>query len=143
MPVGRYKYRQLPFGAAPAGDIFQMKIDEIFKDMSNVFGIADDILVAGYEADSRDHDETVQRVLQRCRQVNLKLNKDKCHFRCKSVLFFRKIISLNGVQPDPQKIKAWWKSHTTKNEKELQAFLGIIDYLGTFSTSTTSICDPL
>ena len=25
--------------------------------------------------------------LQTCRQVNLKLNKDKCHFRCTSVSF--------------------------------------------------------
>ena len=38
-----------------------------------VFDIADDILEVGYEDDGRDHDETVQRVLQRCRKVNLKL----------------------------------------------------------------------
>ena len=103
---GRYRYKHVPFRAAPAGDMFQRKIDEIYKDMPNVFGIADDILVAGYEADGRDHEETVQTVLQRCRQVNLKLNEDKYHFRCTSVPFFWEIISQNGVQPDPQKIKA-------------------------------------
>ena len=32
--------------------------------MPNVFGIADDILVAGYEAEGKDHDERVWRVLQ-------------------------------------------------------------------------------
>ena len=53
--------------------MFQRKIDKIFKDMPNVFGIVGDTLVAGYEADGKDHDETVQRVLQRCGQVNLKL----------------------------------------------------------------------
>ena len=46
-PFGRYRYKHLPFGAAPAGDMFQHKIDEIFNDMPNVFGIADDILVTG------------------------------------------------------------------------------------------------
>ena len=61
--------------------MFHRKIDEIFNDLPNVFRIADDILVAGYEADGKDHDKTICRVLQRCRQVNLKLNKDKCHFR--------------------------------------------------------------
>ena len=81
--------------------MFQRKIDEIFKDMPNVFGTADDILVAGYEADGRGHDETVQRVLQRCRQVNLKLNKDKCHFRCTYVPFVGEIISQNGVTQTP------------------------------------------
>ena len=33
------------------------KIDELLNDISNVFGIDDDILIAGFDADSRDHDE--------------------------------------------------------------------------------------
>ena len=111
---GRHRYKQLPFGAAPAGNKYQMKTDEIFKDMPYVFGIANDILVAGYEDDGRDHDETIQRVLQRCRQVNLKLNKDKCHYRCTSVQFFGEILSQNGVQPDLQKIKALVEMPTPK-----------------------------
>ena len=56
---GRYRYKRLLFGAAPAGDMFQRKIDKIFKELPNVFGIADDILVVGYEADGKDHDETL------------------------------------------------------------------------------------
>ena len=74
--------------------------------MPNVSGIGDDILVVGYEEDGRDHNKTVQKVLQRCRKVNLKLNKNKCHFRCTSVPFFGEVTSRNRVQPDPQKIKA-------------------------------------
>ena len=46
-PFGRYWYRQLPFGALLAGDMFQLKRDGIFNDMPNVFGIADDILEMG------------------------------------------------------------------------------------------------
>ena len=63
--------------------------------MLNAFGIADDILVVGYEEDGRDHDKTMQKVLQRCRKVNFRLNKDKCHFMCTSVLFFGEAISRN------------------------------------------------
>ena len=66
----------------------------------------DDILVVGYEDNGKGHNKTVQKVLQRCREVNLKLNKDKCHFRCMSVPFFGEVITRNGVQPDLQKIKA-------------------------------------
>ena len=36
----------------------QRKVDEIFKELPNVFGIADDILVRGYDNDSEDHDNT-------------------------------------------------------------------------------------
>ena len=44
----------------PAGDIFQGKIDEIFKDLPYVFGIIDDILVVGYGRDGKDHDDTLK-----------------------------------------------------------------------------------
>ena len=54
---GRCRYKRLLFGAAPAGDMFQRRIDKIFKDLPNVFGIIYDILVAGYEDDRKDHDE--------------------------------------------------------------------------------------
>ena len=47
--------------------MFQRKIDKIFKDLPNVFSIADDILVVGYDRDDKDHNGTLQRVLQVCR----------------------------------------------------------------------------
>ena len=64
--------------------MFQCKIDEIFNDMPNVFSIADDILVIGYDKDGVDHDEAVYKILKQCQDVNLELNKEKCHFRCMS-----------------------------------------------------------
>ena len=41
-PFGRYRYIRLPFREAPAGGMFQKKIDELFTGMPNVFSIADD-----------------------------------------------------------------------------------------------------
>ena len=46
---GRYIFKRLPFGAVTTGDMLERKIDEILKDLHNVFGIADDILVVGYD----------------------------------------------------------------------------------------------
>ena len=89
---GRYQYKHLPFGAVPAGNIFQCKIDEIFNDMPNVFGIVDDILIIGYKEDGADHDEAVYNILRHCKEINLKLNKDKCHFRCMSLPFFGEVV---------------------------------------------------
>ena len=42
----------------------QHKIDEIFSDMPNIFGITDDILVIGYDEDRVDHDAAVHKVLR-------------------------------------------------------------------------------
>ena len=142
-PFGRYRYKRLPFGAVLAGDMFQHKIDEIFNDMQNVFGIADDILVIGYNKDGADHDEAVYKQLKQCQDVNLKVNKEKCHFRCMSIPFFGEVVSRQGVQPDPQKVRALTEMPAPKNKKELQAFLGIINFLNKFSPGTLEACEPL
>ena len=52
------------FGVVPVGDMFQHKIDEIFNDMPDVFGTADDILVIGYDEDGTDHEEVVYDMLR-------------------------------------------------------------------------------
>ena len=105
-PFGRYRYKHLPFGAVPAGDMFQCKIDKIFNDMPIVFCIADNILVIGYGKDGTDHEKAVYKVLKQCQDVNLILNKEKCHFRCTSIQSFGEVVSRQGVQPDPQKVRA-------------------------------------
>ena len=87
---GRYSFTRLPFRMVLEDDMFQWKIDEIFKDLSNVFGIADDFLIVRYVADSRDHDKILGQVMQICWQENLKLNKNKCRFRCARIPFFLK-----------------------------------------------------
>ena len=139
----RYRYKCPPFGVAPAGNMFQRKIYEIFNDMPNVLGITDDILVLGYKDGVRDHHKTVQSVLQRYRKVSLKLIKDKCYFKCTYLLFYGEVISRYGVQSDPQKIKALMDMPPPNNKKELQDFMGIINYPSKFSPSTVSICEPL
>ena len=61
---------KVAFGAAKAGDVFQKKIDNIFKELSNVLSIADNNLVEGCDENSADHERTVCRSLQICRKEN-------------------------------------------------------------------------
>ena len=74
--------------------------------MPNVFGIADAILIAGFDELGIDHDVTSDKVLRICRQVNLKHNKDKCVFRYTSIPFFGEVISWQGVSLGPRKVQA-------------------------------------
>ena len=39
--------------------MFQSKIEEIFKYLPSVIRIADDILAVGYDAESKNHDNTL------------------------------------------------------------------------------------
>ena len=99
--------------------MFQCKIDEFCSDMPNVFGIVDDILVIAYDENGADHDAVIHNVLRHCKEVKLKLNKDKCHFRCMQIPFFGEVISRDGVQAEPQKIKVLMDMLAPKNKKDI------------------------
>ena len=70
MSVCMYRFTRLPFGVVPAGDMFEQKVNEIFRDLPNIFGIADDILIVEYDADGRDHDRSLMKVIQICHLGN-------------------------------------------------------------------------
>ena len=54
MPILQVEVPQ--FSGALAGDICQSKIDEIFQGLSKVFGIANDILIVGFDTGGKDHE---------------------------------------------------------------------------------------
>ena len=43
------------FRVASMGEMFQKKIDELFSGMPNVFTIADDIIIVGFDELGRDN----------------------------------------------------------------------------------------
>ena len=57
--------------------------------------------------------------------------------------FFGEVVSRQGIQPDPQKIRSLTEMPALKNKKELQAFLGVINYLNKFSPGMSEVCEPL
>ncbi|RXN08790.1 12-(S)-hydroxy-5,8,10,14-eicosatetraenoic acid receptor-like protein [Labeo rohita] len=63
--------------------------------------IVDDIIVGG--KGEKEHDENLRKVLNRARQVNLKLNPQKCKFRLKENIVnkLKRHFSVHGI---PQKL---------------------------------------
>ena len=77
--------------------MFQRKTDEIVKGLPNVFGTAYDILMVGYDAESRDR--TLRQMMQLCHREHIKLKKNKCHFRCTKIPFFGEVLSRSTTRP--------------------------------------------
>ena len=112
-------------GASLSSDVYQFKIDEIFEDISQCVGIADNIVIFGYD----DHDQTLYTVLDRACKVGMKFNPDKCVFKKDSISFYGVTLSADGVKPDPRKIDAIKNLPEPRTEALLQSFLGIVNYL--------------
>ena len=118
-------------GASLSSDVYQFKVDEIFQDIPQCEGIADDIVIFGYN--DTDHDQALYAVLDRARKVGMRFNPDKCIFRQDSISFYGVTLTKDGVKPDPRKIQAIKQLPEPKTEALLQSFLGMVNNLSRFS----------
>ena len=73
----------------------------------------------------------------------MKFNKNKIKFRVTDVPYMGHLLTSDGLAPDPLKISAVKDIPEPKNVKELQRFLGFINYLSRFSPHLSEICEPL
>jgi len=141
-PFGRCSYTRLPFGIASAPEVFQHVMVHFFQDIEGVEVIVDDLVVWG--EDVEQHDVRLRQVLDRCRERNLKLNREKCHFRVSEVhLYVGHVLSADGVKPHPQKVEAIIAMPTPANREDLQRFLGVVTYLSKFIPNMSQKSAPL
>ena len=72
-PWGRYCFVKMPFGLNQAQYFFQFYMDAHFQDINSTTNvIADDVMIHG-ESDAQ-HDRHLLQVLNKCREIGLKLN---------------------------------------------------------------------
>ncbi|KAK3709526.1 hypothetical protein QZH41_006764 [Actinostola sp. cb2023] len=140
-PLGRYRFKRMPFGLKMSQDIFQTRIDQTFEGCTGVIGIADDIVVFGQNEE--EHDANMHGMLERCKATGLKLNPDKCHIRQDEIKFYGIICSSDGIKPDPDKVSALKQMGPPANSQELQTFLGLANYMGQFIPNLSTLTAPL
>ena len=112
------------------------KNDEIYKDLQNLFGIADGILNRGYDVDPINHNRMLRQGMKIYHQENIKLNENKFYFRYTKIPFFGEVISRERVQPEAKK-PCMLTEMPPNNKKRIDIILGVMNYLGKFSPSTT------
>ena len=130
-------------GASLSSDVYQYKVDAHLDKISNCMAIADDIIMNGYREDGKDHDKTVREVLDKAKAVGMRFNPSKCQFRKTQVKFFGLILSRQGVLPDPAKIEALKRLPEPRDEKLLQSFLGMVNYLSRFDPNIVNLTHNL
>ena len=129
-PFGRYCFKRLPFGLSVSQDIFQLKMDQILEQVEGTVGIADDVAV--YSKTNAEHDEILHSLFRVAAENGLVFNSGKCHIKTDSMTFFGMRYDANGVHPDPEKVADLHNMANPTNKKELQTFLGFIQFLAPF-----------
>lgn len=142
-PLGFFEFERMPQGITGAPATFQRLMERAVGDMNllQVIVYLDDLIVFGRSLE--EHEERLLKVLDRLREVGLKLSLDKCQICMPEVKYLGHIVSAQGVSPDPAKIEAVTSWPKPTNLKTLQSFLGFCGYYRRFIENYAAIVKPL
>jgi hypothetical protein len=141
MPFGLFEYVRMPFGLRNSGNTFQRHMDRVLSGLNNVFCYLDDILVAS--RGDGDHQQHLRELFLRLRQHRLVINAEKCKFGAPSLDFLGHRISAVGASPLPVYVEAVVAFPPPTLIKELQQFLGLLNFYRRFLPNIASTLKPL
>ena len=101
----------------------------------------DDILV--FSETLSDHLDHVRRVIQRTREVGLKLKPTKCHFARAELEYLGHTITPGGVRTNPRLVAAVKEFPKPQNIHDVRRFLGLAYFYRQFIPNFARIATPL
>lgn len=129
-PYGRYRFLRMPFGIISASEIFHRAMDNMLEGLEGVRCYVDDVVIWG--STLKEHNERLNKVLQRIRENGLKLNRVKCQFGVQEITFLGDKLSAHGIEPDERKIKAILGMPRPADKKDVLRVMGMINFIGKF-----------
>lgn len=141
-PFEHYEFKRMPFGLKNAPATFQRLMDKVLSGLQGIelFVYLDDIVI--YASSLMEHNRKFNKVTERLRDANLRLQPDKCEFLRNEVAYLGHIIS-EQVKPDPQKIEAVKNFLRPKNPKNVKQFLSLARYYRRFLNNFSKTAKPL
>ena len=133
--LGLFKWRRMPFGLCNASATFQRSITRALQKIqqrhgSVVMAYIDDIVIATETIE--DHIKRIKEVFECLREAGFKMRAEKCDFMRTETKYLGRIVSADGIKPDPDavaKIREWLPP---RNKEEFQSFLGFANYYRDF-----------
>ncbi|KAF8749037.1 Reverse transcriptase (RNA-dependent DNA polymerase) [Rhizoctonia solani] len=118
-------------------------MNNLFRDLIDIMVVIylDDILI--FSKNPKDHPTHVREVLTRLMKNQLFCKLSKCHFHVTTVDYLGIVISPSGFSMDQKKIKAVTSWPQPKTVKQVQAFLGFVNYLRRFIPNFSLVARPL
>jgi len=132
------------FGLTNSPATFQTMMNDLFKDVIDegcVIIYMDDILI--FTETLEQHHRIVKQVLEILAKNKLYLKAEKCSFDQTKVEYLGLIISAGKIEMDPVKVEgvSAWPAPT--NVKEVQSFLGFVNFYRRFIQDFSDIATPL
>ena len=140
---GLYEFNVMPFGLCNAPATFQRFMDATLAGLKwkNLIVYMDDIIIFSNNFDA--HVADLEEVFSRLENANITLNYNKCAFFKERIHYLGYIVSPNGIEPNPDKVRALINKKSPSNIKELRNWLGISGFYRNFIPNYAKLCAPL
>jgi hypothetical protein len=133
----------MPFGLANAPAAFQHFMNDIFRDLLDIYVVVylDDILI--FSKTCKEHVTHVSEVLRCLKENQLYCQLEKCSFFLSEVDYLGIIASREGIRVDPTKVTQAVNWPVPKNVKNVQEFLGFANFYRRFIANYSKVARPL
>lgn len=140
-PFGLYEFPYMTFGLRNAAQTFQRFVDEVLLGLDFCFGYLDDILV--FSSSPETHLKHLRQLFERLKQYGILINTSKCKLGQPEITFLGYTVSATGTKPLETKVDAIQDFKPPKTIKELQRFLGMLNFYRRFIPNAAQIQAPL
>jgi RNase H-like domain found in reverse transcriptase/Reverse transcriptase (RNA-dependent DNA polymerase) len=129
------------FGLKNATQTFQRLMDKIFRHLKFLFTYLDDHLIASCTLE--EHHQHLREFFQLLDANGLQINPKKCVFAATAFDFLGHHVTAEGIAPLPNHVDALLQLPTPTDVKQLQRFLGLINFYRRFLPGIAATLKPL
>ena len=141
-PIGNYHYKVMPFGLKNVGSMYQRIMTKMFESQmsKNIEVYIDDMVVKSKIVS--EHIGNLTNIFKILRGYKLRLNASKCLFGVGSGKFLGYMVTHQGIEVNPDQVKAINNLQPLRNPKEVQKLIGMMTALNRFISQSADRCRP-
>ena len=140
-PFGLFEFLRMPFGLKNSAQAFQRLMDSIFGEIPYVFAYINDVLVASRSPE--EHAVHLRKVFGLLKANGLSVNVAKCELGVRELDFLGHHVSEAGITPMKARVETILNFPTPTVKKDVQRFVGMIQFYGRFIRGIGAILKPL
>ncbi|CAH1724058.1 unnamed protein product [Aphis gossypii] len=138
-----YQFKVLPFGLVNSVAEFQKILDQVLgpEILEFTATYVDDIHITSTTFE--EHMHHLRTIFNQFKKHNVTVNIHKSQFLQKKIIFLGHVISEEGISMDPEKIKTIQEFPAPRNQKQIRAFLGFINFYRKYIRDLSSYTEKL